>query len=682
MRARMLTLLTILTLTLGLAVEPLAATASSGPTATAAAAKKKAKKKKAKKPTAKQCTPKAIKKLKGKKRKQRVAACKKRKKKAVRKPAPKAPAAAPAPQPAAPSAPAPRGSSSAPAKGGAFDYTKLNLSEPKYETTKDTLMLPMADGRSVYIEVVRPKAPGQYGVILESSPYHGTLYNREGWRILPQPTKKGSSEPQGLTNYFAPRGYAVVMMDLRGTGKSQGCLDHLGQKDASDLKKVVEWAASQSWSNGRVGMVGHSYVGSTPSVAAAQNPKGLVTIVNSAGLSSMYDHQYQHGVPWNLQWAGPVIGYQELAFFRAVPSQLEPLSQAAAGASAGDNFGKDPQEAACGMQQNALLTGESMLSGMYVTYHQERDHSAGVKNWNGRIWTVHGVNDNAARIASLHWMLQRGTRQGDKVWFGQWDHGSGCCPTRRGLQWTAALHAWFDETLLGRKVDTGPDVELFMNDAADDAGAIDKQGETLQAKKWPIPGTKSLTLHATPDKNLVEGGSPEGVSSFAADPRGYNNRYQTNSADFVTPPLGQDMLIAGVPKLDLAWAQTVERLHAVATLIDVSPNGTLRRISTCAMNPELRAGLNTIAAVIPKQRYLLNPPCFVMAHHLRKGHRLMLKVASSDKDHVPTFAVDPQVQVFSGKEGTKVALPVVTDKSDLVKDTVSLKSQAFAGSGA
>ena len=58
------------------------------------------------------------------------------------------------------------------------------------------------------------------------------------------------------------------------------------------------------WSNGRVGMTGHSYVGSTPSVAAAQRPTGLKTIVPSAGLASMYHHQFQAGVPYFLQWTG------------------------------------------------------------------------------------------------------------------------------------------------------------------------------------------------------------------------------------------------------------------------------------------------------------------------------------------------------------------------------------------
>ena len=105
-------------------------------------------------------------------------------------------------------------------------------------------------------------------MILEASPYHGTLADREGRRILPDPVGE-DGVALGLTGYFAPKGYAVVMMDLRGTGFSDGCLDHLGPDDAKDLHQVVEWAASQPWSTGRVGMTGHSYVGSTPTVAAA-----------------------------------------------------------------------------------------------------------------------------------------------------------------------------------------------------------------------------------------------------------------------------------------------------------------------------------------------------------------------------------------------------------------------------
>jgi hypothetical protein len=68
--------------------------------------------------------------------------------------------------------------------------------------------------------------------------------------------------------------------------------------------------------------------------------------------------------------------------------------------------------------------------------------------------------------------------------------------------------------------------------------------------------------------------------------------------------------------------------------------------------------------------------------HRQAGHRLVLKIQTSDDDHVPAFSQDPQVTVFSGKEGTRITLPVVTDLSSRYRDSVDLKAKAFNGSGA
>ena len=320
------------------------------------------------------------------------------------------------------------------------------------------------------MEITRPAAKGHFPVILEASPYHGTLADRDGTRILPEP-RDANGKSLGLTGHFAPRGYAVVMMDLRGTGRSQGCLDHLGPKDARDLKQVVEWAASQPWSNGRVGMTGHSYVGSTPSVAAAQRPRGLRTIVPSAGLASMYHHQFQAGVPYFLQWAGPIEAYEQIAIERKLPG--------------GDDFGNSLEDTGCGLPNSAALAGEDQASGRYSDWHLVRDWETGVTSANLPVFLVHGVNDNAARVAAMEWFTRRGGRAGDKLWLGQWDHGSGCCPTRRGIQWTYALHAWFDRQLARRDVDTGPPVELFMSDGTFEGARTGDRTEVLTADEWP-----------------------------------------------------------------------------------------------------------------------------------------------------------------------------------------------------
>ena len=250
------------------------------------------------------------------------------------------------------------------------DYTKVaGLSQPVHETERLSFEVPMQDGIALYVEVVKPKGAGAWPVVLEASPYHGTVADRDGTRIFPDP-KDADGKLLGLTGYFAPRGYAVVMVDLRGTGRSQGCLDHLGPSDAKDLKTIVEWAASQPWSTGRVGMTGHSYVGSTPAVAAAMRPKGLVTIAPSAGLASMYDHQFHYGVPWYLQYIGPMVAYEMLAIDRHLPPGTpDPVT----GGATGDNFLNDPEYTGCGLPQSAATAGEGQITGRYQAWHAARD---------------------------------------------------------------------------------------------------------------------------------------------------------------------------------------------------------------------------------------------------------------------------------------------------------------------
>jgi putative CocE/NonD family hydrolase len=559
-----------------------------------------------------------------------------------------------------------------PSAGAPADYLKAKgLSLPRYETERVVVQVPAYDGELLYLEVVKPKATGRFPVILEASPYHGTLADRDGTRILPDP-KDAEGRSLGLTGYFAPRGYAVVMMDLRGTGRSQGCLDHLGPKDARDLKDVVQWAASQGWSNGRVGMTGHSYVGSTPAVAAAQRPAGLKTIVPSAGLASMYDHQFQAGVPYFLQWAGTIEAYEQLALERKLPQVEDPFGLL----HTGDDFGNSMEETGCGLPQSSAVAGEDQLSGRYADWHLVRDHDAGATGANIPVFLVHGVNDDAARVISMQWFTDRAGRAGDKLWLGQWDHGSGCCPNRRGMQWTAALHAWFDRHLGQRNVKTGPPVEVFMSDGTFETAKTGDRDEVLTSTAWGVERTDALALRATPTGGLAaEAG--EGSLSFAGDPTGFADPQATGGVDFATAPLAGDLVLAGVPQLRLSASVTASRLHLIANLYDESPDGDRRRLSQCTLNPELRNGIATRTLVVPGERYDMAPPCFAIAHHLRAGHRLVLRVTTSDPDKVPLFAVDPQVTVFTGAGGTRVTLPVVPG-AKLAADTVSLDG-AVAG---
>ena len=422
-------------------------------------------------------------------------------------------------------------------------------------------------------------------------------------------------------------------------------------------------------------MTGHSYVGSTPAVAAAQNPRGLATIVPSAGLARMYDHQFQHGVPYYLQWAGPIEAYEQLALERKLPTVEDPFGLL----HTGDDFGNSVEDTGCGLPQSAAVAGEDQLSGRYADWHAVRDHAAGATAANIPVFLVHGVNDNAARVDAMQWFTDRGGRAGDKLWLGQWDHGSGCCPTRRGDQWTAALHAWFDRRLAGRNVNTGPPVEVFMSDGTFEQARAGDRDEIVTATAWGVQRDDALTLRPSAGGGLSSDLPADGSVTFAGDPTGFASPQQTGGATFSTAPLTHDVVLAGVPQLRLSASVTAPRLHLIANLYDESPDGSdRRRLSQCAINPELRDGIATRKLVVAGERYDMTPPCFAIAHHLRAGHKLVLRVTTSDPDKVPLFAVDPVVRVFTGADATRVTLPVVPSPT-LYPDTVPLAGDVQPG---
>ena len=101
------------------------------------------------------------------------------------------------------------------------------------------------------------------------------------------------------------RGYTYVMVDLRGFGGSSGCLDWGGPGEQSDVKAAVEWAASQPWSTGHVGMYGKSYDGVTGLMGVALKPAGLDAVVSQEPVYDMYRYLYSNRVRFRNSFLTP-----------------------------------------------------------------------------------------------------------------------------------------------------------------------------------------------------------------------------------------------------------------------------------------------------------------------------------------------------------------------------------------
>ena len=157
------------------------------------------------------------------------------------------------------------------------------------------------DGTVLRVNVFRPESPGTFPVLMSAHPYGKDKIpakTRSGRgaplqsRLLPQPRPVHIS---ASTSWEAPdpavwvrEGYAVVNADLRGGGTSEGVGDLFSDQEAHDYYDLIEWAGTQAWSTGRVGLDGVSYLAISQYKVAALQPPHLAAICPWEGLSDLY----------------------------------------------------------------------------------------------------------------------------------------------------------------------------------------------------------------------------------------------------------------------------------------------------------------------------------------------------------------------------------------------------------
>jgi uncharacterized protein len=165
----------------------------------------------------------------------------------------------------------------------------------------------MDDGVVLRADVFCPLADGRYPVVLSYGPYAKGLAFQEGykgnWARL---TKAAPEVLQGSTNKYqnwelvdpekwVPDGYVCVRIDSRGAGRSPGFLDVWSPRETDDLYQCVEWAGTQPWSNGKVGIHGISYYAMNQWTVGALKPPHLAALCIWEGSSDYYRELCRHG---------------------------------------------------------------------------------------------------------------------------------------------------------------------------------------------------------------------------------------------------------------------------------------------------------------------------------------------------------------------------------------------------
>lgn len=392
----------------------------------------------------------------------------------------------------------------------------------------------------VAVDIIRPwelDGVAEVPVIMVASPYYLCLgrgnelelkeYDRNG-----NPTKF----PLFYDNYFVPRGYAFVAVDMAGTARSTGCSDEGAASDILSVKAVIDWlngravAVDQNgnpvgaaWSNGTVGMIGKSYDGTLANGVAAMGVPGLKTIVPIGAISSWYDYDR----------------YQNLPFSYDYPSYLSEYV-------AGNRI----VEQDCDDCFDLLDVQDGDETGAYTPFWAARDYREGLttdaSQVKASVFIVHGLQDDNVKTPNFaRWWKALGDYHVErKLWLTRVGHVDPFDSDRE--LWVQTLHRWFDYQLFGIQngIPTEPAVRVEI-----------APKHWVEARDWPI---REHEARLAPQANGYLSLGPGSKTSLSW----VNNPIQTeataitagespNRLLFTTGFLTRPLRISGAPQVEL-----------------------------------------------------------------------------------------------------------------------------------
>ena len=350
---------------------------------------------------------------------------------------------------------------------------------PSYRRTVEDGMLverdvavTMRDGIRIYIDIFRPVDEQPAPPIIAWGPYgkHGHTNYSENFPncgVQPEHFSKYCAFEAPDPAYWVAHGYAIINADKRGNWYSEGDATFLSPEEAQDFHDLVEWAGTQPWSNGRVGLSGVSYLASSQWRVAETNPPHLAAINPWEGWADTYREVVRHG------------GIPETYFWTYLPGR----------------WGYSTTR----VEDLALETRERPLFDDYwqskaCDYSRIRVPAFIVASWTDHGMHTRGTLEGFKQIASEHKWLEV---HGRKKWAYYYEPDS-----------VDRLRQFFDRFLKGDKTAmTGwPRVRLEVRNRYYDGPFIDKQD-------WPITGTQYTKMYLNSAQGTLETDMQEEATS-------------------------------------------------------------------------------------------------------------------------------------------------------------------------
>ena len=389
------------------------------------------------------------------------------------------------------------------------------------------LMIPVRDGIRLAVDVYRPAregkpVPGRFPALLTRTPYD-----------------KGGSAGEG--NYYAERGYVVVANDTRGRYASEGIWHGLAN-DPEDGYDIVEWIATQAWSDGKVGTFGTSYPGGTQHALAELRPPHLTTMIPIDSLSNCGVSGMRHGGAFELRFMNWIFQIGAPNSKAALANPRLRLALMESGLRIRQHVDSLPVRTGTTPlrivpEYEAWLV-EAMRSGPEAAFWHTKgmsvvDHISDYVD----VPVVHvtGWYDSWTRQVAMNYeALSRAKKSPQRLVIGPWTHRAQGSHIAGEVEFTpeAAIDLlafrlrWNDRWLKGLKngVDDDPPVLIYVMGTGDDrrsGGGRLKHGGFWRAERaWPLASAQAAIYHLHGDGQLAAALQEEGItrSTYTFDP--------------------------------------------------------------------------------------------------------------------------------------------------------------------
>lgn len=496
--------------------------------------------------------------------------------------------------------------------------------------------------------------PGPFPVVLQQTAYNGT----SGRFVTPL---------GGADDYIVRHGYATVVVDVRGTGQSEGSWEAFGAAEQADYAEVVNWAATQPFSDGRIGLFGASYLGITAMITAAQGHPQVKAVFPIVPIGDAYR---------DIVFTGGQINPTFIPLWLGLVTALGLTNPTAL------------TNPAVGLPVvlDHVLNAVTDFQAPIILRALAGDPAT---TYDGAFWTLRSPLESAARITvptfvvgGLYDLFQRSEpisyeslkrNTTAKLLIGPWTHLEALFGAGLPADGVPALNhiqlRWFDQYVKGLAVgaEALPNVTQYVTGLGHYATATDWPHPLAQSQRLYLRGSDLALSTEAPRANEraryavqqpIQGLCSVSAAQWSAGVLGYfplpcfenSNSAERWSVKYETPVLAEDLYLNGPIAADIWMSTTALDASLSVRVDDVDERGVAKSLSNGLQTVSLRAidldrsrtlngrviqpwhpytqaSVSAPGLLVPDQ---VSVEVFPTSALLAKGHRLRVSVGSND----------------------------------------------------